>query len=333
MSHEIENNNGQDCVFVVGQPAWHGLGAVLDGPPTVKEGIEAAGLNWKVSKRPMVVASSSSEGDQIEIPNHVAIVRETDNKVLGVVGKDYSPLQNEDAFGWFQPFLDTGNATLESAGSLFGGRRIWVLAKIHGLAGEVISGDEIKSYILLSNGHDGTMSVKAGYTSVRVVCNNTLTMAHSDRNSSKLLKIRHKGNGQETLAKVQEIMDLQSRSFQATLEQYRALAACPISLATFKEYVRLIFAPKGGYDPNLDSEENERKILESKLTEIFDSGIGMDLPGVRGTAWAAYNAITEFLTHHRGRSQATRLNSLWWGDSSKLNIVALNAAVAIAKRL
>lgn len=330
--HEIEINEttGKASFFAVGTPAWHGLGTVLNAPPTVEEGIKLAGLDWTVKKTPMTA------GD-IEIPNHVAIIRDSDNKVLGVVGKDYSPLQNVKAFEWFQPFLDSGVAQLEAAGSLFGGRKTWVLAKVTGLAAEVVKNDPVESFILLSNSHDGTSSVKAGYTGVRCVCANTLAMAHNDK-TSKLLKVKHKGDVGKTLEKIREIMNVHTQEFQATVEQYRDLAKRPCDVETMKKLVRIVFAPANALPEGVvvtpgEEEDEDRRNLENKILPLFEAGIGMDIEGVGGTLWGAYNAITEFTTHHRGRNEHTRLNSLWFGDSKRINFKALQEASKLARVL
>lgn len=322
MAHEIENEN----VFTVGTPAWHRLGVVLENPPTVEEGIVAAGLNWEVSKEPIYT------GNQVKLESHVAITRSSDQKVLGVLGADYTPVQNLEAFQWFQPWLDSGDVTLESAGSLFGGKRIWVLGKVKIDPSEVVPGDEVESYILLSNSHDGSMAVRAGFTPVRVVCHNTLSAAHR-RGDSRLLRVVHRGNVKDTLTKIQEVMDLHRKDFVASAEQYKILASRQINEEDFRAYVRKVFDTENRDFETLKAlivDTTDKRQMENKLLPLFEDGIGSDLPGVRGTLWGAYNAVTEFLTHHRGRNLDNRFNALWFGESVKINQRALAEAVALA---
>lgn len=118
MAHLVEN------MLAVGKAPWHGLGTLLDNPPTVEAAISLAGLDWRVVLEPLQLTS-----DGRPAPAH-ATVRDTDRRILGVVGPQYRPLQNEEAFAWFQPFLDLGEASIESAGSLAHGKRVWVLAKL-----------------------------------------------------------------------------------------------------------------------------------------------------------------------------------------------------------
>src|SRR5262249_27318291 len=143
-----------------------------------------AGLDWEVELFPLFTAT----GQQV---THKAVKRSTDGKVLGVVGPRWQPLQNKDAFNWFDPFLAAGQATLEAAGSLAGGTRVWVLAKLNRDPIVVVPGDEVTKYLLLSNGHDGSLAVRCGFTPIRVVCNNTLQMAHNDRVGSQLIRFTH----------------------------------------------------------------------------------------------------------------------------------------------
>lgn len=330
MAHMIENRNGQDSVFVVGTPAWHRLGKVFENPPSIEEGIRAANLDWKVEKKTL-----TAEGG-IAIPDRVAVVRDVDNKVLGVVGSDYSPVQNSEAFGWFQPWLDAGHATLESAGSLYDGKRIWVMAKINKVVGDVIPGDSVESFILLSNAHDGTMSVRAGFTPVRVVCANTLSMAQA-HSGSRLLKVNHKGNVRDTLNLVRDTMDLHTKAFNATLAQYTMLATKQIDDETFRKYVRLVFAATpasaNSSEDSSSEDSSERRNLENKTLQLFQDGVGTHIAGVRGTLWGALNAVTEYTTHHRGRNSDNRMNSLWFGDSANKNQKALKVAVEMATTL
>src|SRR4029077_9278151 len=130
---------------------------------------------------------------------------------------------NKDAFHWFQPFLDAREAALHTAGSLRQGSRIWVLAKLHRHPLVVAPGDEVEKFILLSHGHDGSLAVRVGFTPIRVVCQNTLSMAHGC-DASRLIRVKHTREVVENLAPVRAVMDVAHAEFEATAEQYRRLA-------------------------------------------------------------------------------------------------------------
>ena len=172
--------------------------------------------------------------------NHRAVRRASDNKVLGVVGPRFHVLQNKDAFGWFTPFLEAKEAALHTAGSLKNGSRIWVLAKLNRDPLVIAEGDEVEKFVLLSHGHDGSLAVRAGFTPVRVVCANTLSMAHGS-DASKLIRVKHTRDVLENLANVREVMAAANAEFEATAEQYRMLARKSINQADLRRYVKKVF--------------------------------------------------------------------------------------------
>src|SRR5262249_54293695 len=156
-----------------------------------EEGIKQAGLDWPVELRPLFTA----EGKKAPA---FAAVRTDKGSILGVVGEKYRPLQNAEAFKWFQPFLDAGQASLETAGSLAEGKKVWVLAKLNRSPVVIGSGDEVEKFLLLSNGHDGSLAVRVGFTPIRVVCANTLGMAHCG-GESQLIRLKHSRHVAENL--------------------------------------------------------------------------------------------------------------------------------------
>jgi phage/plasmid-like protein (TIGR03299 family) len=317
MTAEVEN------MFSVAVTPWHGLGRVLESAPTTEEAIKCAGLDWEVKLVPL---HGTLDGEPLVGIKSWATVRSTDKRVLGVVGPTYRPLQNVDAFKFFQPVLDAGEATLETAGSLRQGQRVWVLARVKADPVEIVPGDPVLSYLLLSNGHDGTMAIRAGSTFTRVVCANTLAAAHQD-GASKLLRIRHTDKANDALDLVRNTMNVVRAEFEATTEQYKALARTGVRKEDIKEYVRKVFFPKVTFTADMEEDPAER--LLGKIIPLFEEGAGNNLPGVRGTAWGAYNAVTDFLSHERGRNADNRLNSLWFGDSAEVSQRALRLAVAM----
>jgi len=319
MAHELEiNEKGQASMFYVGDTPWHGCGQKVEGTPSIEEAIVAANLNWKVEMKELFLA------DGQKAPNK-AVVRGTDQSILGVVGANYQPLQNIDAFNFFNPFLENNAATLNTAGALRQGKRVWVLAKINKAPSEIVKGDEVEKFILLSNSHDGTMSVRAGFTPIRVVCNNTLSFAHSHSKSS-LIRLKHTKNLNENLSQVADIMNLANQTFEANADQYRKLAQTDINQADLEKYVKLIFVGPKYEQMEKEGKRPARDVLP-KVLNLFETGRGAQLPGVRGTYWAAYNAVNEYLGYERGDDAQARLDKMWFGDSSVLNQKALDTAI------
>jgi phage/plasmid-like protein (TIGR03299 family) len=321
MAHELEiMENGKAAHFYVGETPWHGLGTKLENPPTVEEGIIAAGLDWRVGLKDLVTV----DGQKVD---HRATFRESDGKIFGVVGPGYTPLQNIEAFKWFQPLLDSGEATLHTAGSLQEGKKVWVLAKLTKPALEIAPGDTVDRFALLSGSHDGTRAVRCGFTPIRVVCANTLRMAHGT--NSGLIKLLHTKNIVTSLDALREVMNTANSAFEATAEQYRKLAQLKISKADLRKYVKIIL----DVDPNEDEKELPGQTL-TKIREIVllaDQGIGNGKDSaVNGTLWAAYNGVTEYLAYQYGRTKDRRLDANWFGPSATLSQKALDTAIAMA---
>ena len=324
MAHEIEVVDGKASAFFVGEPAWHKLGKVFAAGThlDIPTAIDAAGLNWDVRLQPLHM---KFDGEDLPVPGY-ATVRSTDKNVLGVVGPTYKPLQNREAFNWFQPFLEAGEASLEAAGSLREGKRVWVLARLNRDPIEVVPGDVVSKYVLLSNSHDGTMAIRAGFTGVRVVCANTMAEAHNSK-ASKLLRVRHTANSARTLEEVREVMNLADQEFMATAQQYRSLARKGVNTEDLKTYVRKVFEPKVLLTDTPEEDRNER--LLGRIIPLFEKGRGNDMPGVAGTMWAAYNAVNEYLGYERG-NPTNRLDSMWFGDAARLNDRAFQTALRMA---
>ena len=317
MAHGIFNN---DTMFSVAKKPWHGLGTVLENAPTIEEGIKQAGLDWNVSLRPTI----TNDEDAITLDSHKIVVRDDIKQPLGIVGSNYNVLQNSEAFSFFEPFVENNLASLETAGSLFNGKKVFILARINSDNMVVGKDDEIEKYILLSNSHDGTQSLRVGYTPIRVVCNNTLSLAeHTDR--SQLIKVTHKSNMVQTLSELRETMDLINKQFIATEEQYRYLATrTNINKLDLHKYVKQVFSVKKLEDIIKDYEEGKeieeaRKKLIARVEEIFD------LEPVHN-AWTMYNSVNYYLNHERGRNVENRYNSMWFGDSKRLDQKALELA-------
>lgn len=315
MAHEIES------MFFLGETPWHGLGNRVLEAPSVGEALRQAGLDWSVGLKPIFMA------DGREVPGK-ATVRESDNSILGVVGPRYRPLQNVDAFNFFNPLVESGLVTLETAGSLSEGKRVWVMARINDNSDLKIVGDDvIRKFILLSNSHDGTTAVRCGFTPVRVVCANTLAMAHNDGESA-IVRLRHSKSVVANLESLREVMNLANQSFEATAEQFRQLASKQISRADLERYVKVCLDEQA--DAKLADLSKRKQNQIADIATLFETGRGMELAGVKGTVWAAYNAVTEYLTHNAGHNADSRYNSLWFGANATKNADALKEALALA---
>jgi phage/plasmid-like protein (TIGR03299 family) len=315
MAAAIEN------MMFVGATPWHGLGNQVSSDIGVEDAIVSAGLDWEVGLKDLQTV------DGVPV-SHRATYRKTDGSILGVVGPRYTPLQNKEAFDWFQPFLDAGECNLHTAGSLHSGQKVWVLAQLNRDNSEIVAGDEVTKFILLSNSHDGTTAIRVGYTPIRVVCANTLAWAHS-ASDSKLIRIRHTRSSKNNLENVRDIMDNINAGFEATAEQFRFLASKDFNQNDVRRYVKAMIGIEGTVDADIKT--RTRNIMDDILARI--EGPKQSATNVRGTWWAAYNGYNEYLNYAKGRTEDNRLDSLWFGVGANDNIKALNRAMEFANAI
>ena len=255
----------------------------MDAHLTAAEALTAAQLDWRVEKVPLYVDQPDGKGGRrLEIPDRFGIQRSTDGKVLGVVGSHYVPFQNIEAFQFFDNLVDSGEAKYETAGSLYGGQHVWIMAKIP--EGINVGGlDPHTVYLLLMNRHDGTGSITSAVTPVRVVCANTANMAM--RAAKREWKVRHVSN---VGARVQEARDALDLTF-SYMEEFETkatdLLAQPMSERAFSN-----FLDKLGED--LDQTERTLASMKATTQQLFAEG--ETLENIRGTRWAAFNAVSEW---------------------------------------
>lgn len=302
MAHQFESG------FFVNQAAWHGLGTVLDHPPTTAQAIVEAGLDWQIREQPIY---TQSEHGLNPVSTHKSLVRSTDYKLLGIVSQQYQPLQNKEAFSWFDFLLHDGDVSLEAAGSLKEGKKVWVLAKVNGLTTDVFHDDPVEPYLLLSNSHDGSTAIWIQFTPIRVVCNNTLSYAlskrESDRQANRAFRIRHQGDLQVKLSQAQLALDFARQRFATATEEYQAMENYSLNQADLDLYLSFI----------LDTDTPQTTRAYPQIVANFLQGRG----NKGQTLWDAYNGVTEWLDYQRG-SDANRLDSSWFGASSKTRQLA-----------
>lgn len=350
MGHGIDMSNGRANVFYVDEtmgdrPLWHKLGDPVKHALTAEDAIVAAGLDWDVGLQEMV-AKYDMDGSEIPIPNNFAVVRDDTKAVLSVVGSKYSPIQNKECFGFMDAIAGPERLVqYNTAGSLHGGRKIWLLAELTNLTFEPVPGDVVKPYLALIKGHDGVTPLTSFFTSTRIVCQNTANMALSTarKNKDAMVKIRHTQTAMNKVEEAQRILGLAVERAEEYSEVMQSLAKKQLTPWDWNAFLESLFPL-----PELEEGKETSRALtiatkrHDQLTELFEAGLGTDIPGVRGTAWGAYNAITEFTTHHaqtrtgldksdprfeRARNESL-LSSSWFGTGAKLNKKALDLLIA-----
>jgi len=324
MSHQIAEANGRPAMMYAGEVPWHGLGTRLESPATAAEAIQAAGLNYLAELKPLQTIEGKS------VPQRRAVVRSDTGDVLGVVGNAFMPIQNYQAFGFLDAIVADGCLRYHTAGALGKGERIWMLAKLPSHIRVKGTDDIVEKFLLLSNCHDGTAALRTLFTPIRVVCQNTLNLALRNGRGQGI-SITHKGDLASKIQEAQRVLGLAETFYQDAATKIDILVAHQASSGQIEDYFKLLYP-----DPE-DSDNNRARNVRNRLTEIFETGQGLDLPGVQGTMWAAYNAVTEWVDHHRPTRvsdptlrASRRLESAWFGSGAKLKSRAWQEALALA---
>ncbi len=328
MAHEI------DSMFYTGEKPWHKLGKELGQVATAAEALAAAGLDWTVSKKPLYLM------DGTPVDGHFAIVRDDKKTPLGVVGNVYQPLQNKEAFSFFDAVVGMKQAIYHTAGSLRDGQYVWILAKLPGTI-RVVKDDLIEKYLLLTNAHNGMKSARMLFTPIRVVCMNThnVAIALAEREIQKAREagdtfignatMRHTTNLGLTVEAVRKSLGIVSVQYQVYAEAAKRLAMTQVTTEAWKNYLLATgIRPSGKKDAELSTQT--KKIID-EVSAMFDKGRGNDLPGVRHTAWGAFNAVVEYVDYSRGSDKEdSRAKSVLFGSGANLKQKAWDAALAIA---
>ena len=283
--HNVETMFSSD-----GITPWHGLGRIIQEAPTSHDALTLADLDWKVNKLPLA-AKVNNNGYQLAVENFYANVRSSDNKVLGVVGDRYKIVQNEDAFAFTDHLIhnDFGvEVKYETAGSLAGGKRVWLLAR---LPMRSIMGDNIVPYVVFVNSHDGKGSVRVAMTPTRVVCQNTLTLGLQQ--ATRTWSTTHAGNLEGKLEEAQHTLQLATTYMDALEGEAEQLQQVRVTDRQFEEMLAEMFP----YNPFATSDTKNRRNSDARqlIDDIYREK--EDLKAFRGTAWGVYNAIADYTSH------------------------------------
>lgn len=285
MAHNLSLVSGEAEMFYYGERPWHGLGTQVDHVLTAEEALEEARLNWLVEKRQIYF--KETDGMFTEAKGF-AVVR-TDYEIpLGIVGSKYVPIQNNESFDFMDQLVMSKEAKYHTAGALHNGARVWLLAKLPGNI-VVMNNDSVEKYLLLVNNHDGKGCLKVMFTPIRVVCQNTLTLAlHSAQTS---VNITHRGDIDKKKFEAQRVLGIAVTHFKEMEETYKNFASYQITNTDLKSYIEEVIPGDSKVTQN----------MRDKVEELYEVGAGAEL--TRGTLWGAYNAVTEYVDHYRQNYQ------------------------------
>jgi phage/plasmid-like protein (TIGR03299 family) len=328
MAHEISNSDGINEMAYFGAAPWHGLGQSAAEAMTAAQALALGHLDWPVSLRPVRV-----DGGAL-IPGLKAVTRDDTGAALGVVGSAYRPVPNAEAFGFLDAITGPG-FRYHTVGALNGGARVWMLGKLAGSIG--VKDDRVDKYLLFSNSHDGRGAVDVRWTMTRVVCANTLAVALKGHGDS--IKVRHTGDLAGKMTEAARVLGLAERYFDDAEGFIRRLATTGLSTSQLDTYFKALYpdTPKKEDSTRLATTRTEN--IRKAIWESYETAPGQDCPGVQGTAWGAYNAVSHYLTHKRPvrgtagdetSEREGRLKANWFRDGHDLLVRAADLAMAMS---
>jgi len=266
-----------ETMFSVREKPWHGLGTVVHEAVTSREALTLAGLDWEVRQEPIIYKGQNS--------GYFMNIRSTDDKVLGVVGSRYKPVQNVDAFDFVDGLIGEG-VTYETAGSLNSGKRIWLLAKMPDVR---ILDEVVEPFMCLTNSHDGFSSLKVCMTPVRVVCQNTINLAL--RSAKRSWNGRHTGSLESKMAAAKETLGLAREYMSSLSETAEELYKIKVSPKDFSILQEKLFPIT---EDMTKRKEESQILLREQLKYAWEID---DLGNIRGTGWGFINAVADMSTH------------------------------------
>lgn len=317
MAHLIENNEitGKAEIAYVGKKPWHGLGQQLTQDAPIEVWRKEAGLDWEAQVAPVRFEPHGENGDIFRVKGQNVIYRSDTFAALGLVSDRYKVHQPADVLDFFNTLVQSAGFTLEVAGAIKGGKRIWALANVN-KESVVLNDDAVKGYLLLSTSFDGTTATVGQFTSIRVVCNNTLSAADTETAPSRVM-LTHGKNFDASV--MREQLGIVVSGFDGMMDKYRSFARNSVSSQYAKNFIKELFPDTHDNQTGLYKESRSFK----RVLELFNgAGIGAQERGVYGTRWGLLNAVTQYIDHERGHNVDTRMNNAWFGNGNRLKTEA-----------
>ncbi len=326
MAHAItQRKNGFSEMAYVGEKPWHGLGQQLVAGAPIEQWQVAAGMDWNINRSRVRYATAAGQDDaQLATWNDYHVLMRSDTAApLGMVSDQFKVVQPQEVLEFFRDLVDVAGFQLETAGTLFGGKKFWALANINA-EDRIVGNDLVKGRLLLATACDGSMRTIVKNVAERVVCNNTLRIAMNESGASEI-GVTHRTTFDADAVKKE--LGVSVDSFRHFISDARQLASRVVGPQEAQEFMAQI----RGF------EAVSAEVLEDrgfrKMMELFEgAGAGSMLQGVRGTAWGLVNAVTQYVDHeYPARTDAARLNHAWFGRGDAWKVAAMKQAVELLK--
>jgi phage/plasmid-like protein (TIGR03299 family) len=319
MAHQLSiTSEGKAEMAFVGETPWHGLGQELSEDATIDTWKVEAGMNWQIESGPVM----ANAGDRfITFDEKKLLFRGDTFAPLAVVGSKYNIVQPEQVLEFFRDLTEDLGMKLSTAGVLFGGKKFWALADT-GMAGKVLGNDEIKGNLLLTSSCDGTSPTVAQFTSVRVVCNNTLSIALADGAKSRV-GVRHRSVFSPE--DIKKSLGLMHDSWDKFMASVKGLSEASVSDEAAREFYTKLLAAND--DEIKEPTRSLERQVEAVMT-LMKTGMGSEMSN--GTVWGMVNGLTEYFDHHtKARTGDTKLWNSWYGKGADVKDKAFDQALAL----
>ncbi|WP_308388336.1 DUF932 domain-containing protein [Acidithiobacillus sp. AMEEHan] len=317
MAHLVET-----MAFVRETP-WHGLGNRLPEKQPLDVWLQAAGMDWTIENTEALYSAGSGTDRRIQVnPDARVLYRSDTGAPLSVVSNRYQVVQPREILEFYRDLVEVGGFALETAGVLKGGKKLWALAKT-GDEFLLRGGDRVKGYLLLATSCDGTLATTAQFTSVRVVCNNTLQLS-VEQDKEGPIKVPHSTTFDPDAVKA--ALGVGATAWGRFAETAKTLADRKVNRLDVTKFVIHVLGDK---DAPITAQPNE-KALKGVIELFAGQGKGSQLASSDGTAWGLVNAVTEYVDHHRrAKSRDTRLDSAWFGQGASIKAKAWTEALKL----
>jgi len=320
MAHLIEQ------MAYVGATPWHGLGNQLSPKQPLEVWQQEAGMNWQIQESPVrfMADAVGHLGTIHSFPEQKVLYRSDSKEALSVVSKRYQVVQPREVLEFYRDLTERSGYELETAGVLKGGRKLWALART-GQSAALKGNDVVNGYLLLATSCDGTLATTATPTTVRVVCNNTLSIAVNG--ASQAIKVPHSTRFNPQVVKQQ--LGIAVSQWDDFMYRMRMLAERKVQDYEAKDFLRSVLSEVQTGNPERTGLSNERAL--TKVLSLYDGhGRGAELEAAKGTAWGLLNAVTEYVDHERrARSNEYRMDTAWFGQGAVIKQRALNTALQL----
>lgn len=326
MSHDLDHSTGKPAMAYVGEEPWHGLGEQLPPGQPIETWVEAARLDWRIQTLPVHYQFQ----DRVRImPDRFVLARDDTGAALSIVSGDYQVVQPKEVLEFYRDLVAERHYTLETAGALDGGRKVWALAKT-GLVRDVAGNpaDKLGAYVLLATSCDKSLATTATFTSIRVVCQNTLGFAFKDvkMNERRHIKIDH--TTKFNPGPIKEQLGLLDAAWSRFMDRANPMAKCPLKGPAVQKFVESLFLSDKDIEEGKPPSNARYKEI-NQIMSLFHSARGQEIATAKDTLWGAVNAVTNYVDHVRSTRAVERIDSAWFGTGATLKEKAWDRAMEL----